>query len=74
MAPISTTPSAGDLTSIALAAKSTPLCNLPHLCPNGEFTDVWSTGEIRATSLTTDLLSPSIKSKDWIISLISSFM
>ena len=64
MAPTSTTPSAGDLTSIALAAKSTPLCSLPHLGPNLELTDVWSKGEISATSLTTDLLSLNIKSKD----------
>ena len=74
MAPTSTTPSAGDLTSIALAAKSTPLCSLPHLCPNPELTDILSNGDASATSLTIDLLSPSIKSKDWIISLISLFI
>jgi hypothetical protein len=44
IAAISTTPSAGDLTFAAFAAKSTPVCCLPHLGPKGELTDVLSTG------------------------------
>ena len=40
ISPTSTTPSAGDLTLAASAFKSTPLCEVPHLSPNGEFTEI----------------------------------